>query len=70
MMTGQELVHLRKKYGVTQLQVAEYLGYVSKGKPNRSMIARFECGHAPINMRISKAIESFFKELSSENIND
>ncbi len=59
-MTGQDLKNLRKEYGVTQLEVAEYLGYVVNGVPNRSMIARFENNYAVINPRIAKLIENYF----------
>lgn len=57
---GKQLAKLRSEYGVTQVEVAEYLGYMTKGKPNRSMIARFENGHAEINPRISKLLENYF----------
>ena len=57
---GKQLAQLRKEYDVSQTDVAEYLGYVVNGKPNRSMIARFENGHAIINPRISKLLENYF----------
>ena len=53
-MNGQELQQLRKETDTTQLELAEYLGYTSNGLPNRSMIARFENGHAKINSRIAR----------------
>lgn len=59
-MNGQELQQLRKETDTTQLELAEYLGYTSNGLPNRSMIARFENGHAKINPRIAMLINSFF----------
>ena len=59
-MTGQELKQLRNQYGVTQVELAQYLGYTSKGEPNRSMIARFENNHAVINPRISNLIQNYF----------
>ena len=60
LIDAKQLFSLRKEYGVSQTELAEYLGYKVNGKPNRSMIARFENGHAIINPRISKLIENFF----------
>lgn len=59
-MDGKELQQKRKEAGVTQLELAKYLGYTINGQPNRSMIARFENGHAKINSRIAMLIENFF----------
>lgn len=59
-MTGAELQSLRAKHGVSQTELAKFLGYTVKGKPNRSMIARFECNFAPINPRIAMLLESYF----------
>ena len=39
-MTGLELQNLRAKHGVSQTDVAKFLGYQVNGKPNRSMIVR------------------------------
>lgn len=60
LIDGKQLAKLRSEYGITQVELAEYLGYMTKGKPNRSMIARFENGHAEINPRISKLLENYF----------
>ena len=62
-MTGQELQNLRARHGVSQTDVAKFLGYEVKGKPNRSMIARFEGDFANINPRIAMAINSYFDSL-------
>ena len=59
-MTGQKLKELRELHGVSQRDVAEYLGYMVKGKPNRSMISRFECDFAPINPRVSMLLDTYF----------
>ena len=59
-MDGKELQQKRKEAGVTQLELAKYLGYTINGEPNRSMIARFGNGHAKINSRIAMLIENFF----------
>lgn len=60
-MTGAELKELRHAKGMSQGEVAELLGYFSNGKPNRSMIARFENGHAKINIRIANLIRIVLK---------
>ena len=62
-MTGLELQNLRAKHGVSQTDVAKFLGYQVNGKPNRSMIARFEGDFAIINPRIAMAINSYFHSL-------
>lgn len=59
-MTGQKLKELRALHGVSQRDVAEFLGYTVKGKPNRSMIARFENEFAPINPRVSMLLDTYF----------
>ena len=66
MITGSELAKLRQSHGVTQSQLAEFLGYTVKGKPNKSMIARFENNHAPINPRVSLLIETYFGKLTND----
>lgn len=65
-MKGEELRALRTKYNVTQEELADFLGYTSKGKPNRSQICRLENGHATINSRVKMLIEVFFNERSNE----
>ena len=62
-MTGLELQNLRAKHGASQTDVAKFLGYQVNGKPNRSMIARFEGDFAIINPRIAMAINSYFHSL-------
>ena len=61
-MEGKELKMLRIKAGMTQSDLAKLLGYTSKGEPNRSQIARFENGHAPINPRIEAALRLYLGE--------
>ncbi len=58
-MTGEELKELRLKSGMTQKQVAELMGYTSKGEPNKSMIARLENGYAKINPRVEVALRTY-----------
>tara|TARA_R100000655_G_C2930174_1_gene183892 strand:+ start:458 stop:670 length:213 start_codon:yes stop_codon:yes gene_type:complete len=65
-MTPKRLQALREVHGVSQREVAEWLGYSVNGKPNRSMIARFENGHAKINPRISMLLNNFFEIRSSQ----
>jgi transcriptional regulator with XRE-family HTH domain len=61
-ITGKDLQLARANAGITQKQLAEYLGYMSNGQPNASMIARFENDHAKINSRVRIAIQHFFRE--------
>jgi len=61
-MSGPELRQLRKDAGVTQVELAEFLGYKVNGEPNRSMIARMECGYVAINFRIELLINHFFEK--------
>jgi len=60
MMDGAKLKELREQHGVSQTDVAKYLGYDVKGKPNRSMIARFENGYSNINPRIQLLLNNYF----------
>jgi len=60
-MTGKELQILRAKSGASQTDLAKYLGYMVKGKPNRSMIARFENDFAPINTRVEMLLNNYFE---------
>tara|TARA_R110000764_G_scaffold126608_1_gene214210 strand:+ start:169 stop:369 length:201 start_codon:yes stop_codon:yes gene_type:complete len=64
-MNGLELKELRKDTNTTQLELAEYLGYQINGLPNRSMIARFENGHAKINTRVAMLCKLFFETKKS-----
>ena len=52
-----------KVYDFIEEELAEYLGYYSNGKPNRSMIARFENGHAKINPRVALSIYGYFEKV-------
>lgn len=61
-MQPHELKKLRETHGVSQTELADFLGYSVNGKPNRSMIARFENGYAKINTRLSKLINLYFDE--------
>ncbi|MCH1613523.1 MAG: helix-turn-helix domain-containing protein [Flavobacteriales bacterium] len=68
-MNGLELYELRKEHNVTQEELAKHLGYFSKGTPNRSMIARFENGHANINQRIKMLVTQYFSNIDKEKEN-
>ena len=56
-MDGQYLKNLRIDAGLTQKQMAEKLGYMSNGAPNRSHIARIENGYQPIKERLVLAVK-------------
>lgn len=58
-MDGKELRKLRNQAGMTQSELASRMGYFTKGKPNRSMISRFENGFAKINPRVEAALLMF-----------
>ena len=62
-MTGEKLKALRKLHGVTQSDVAEYLGYTVNGTPNGSMISRYECEYAPMNTRVSMLLDTYFSKV-------
>ena len=62
-MTGRKLKELRLLHGVSQTQVAQFLGYTVKGKPNRSMISRFENEYAPMNPRVSMLLDAYFSSV-------
>ena len=69
-LTGKELQKLRASCGVSQTDVARFLGYTVKGKPNRSMVARFENEHAQINPRVSMLLDTYFDKLKEEKSNE
>ena len=62
-INGKDLQSARTQAGITQAEFAAYLGYNSKGKPNASMIARFEGDYAKTNPRVAKLLELYFQEL-------
>ena len=53
-MTKKQFLKWRKDMGITQAQAANLLGY-----KNKSMIARFEGGFAPINARVEMLCKMF-----------
>lgn len=61
-MTGEELKKLRSGAGVTQMELAKFLGYKVNGEPNRSMIARMENGYAVINERVAMLINIYMEK--------
>tara|TARA_Y100000004_G_scaffold60201_1_gene67207 strand:+ start:4347 stop:4583 length:237 start_codon:yes stop_codon:yes gene_type:complete len=67
-MNATRLKELRKEYGVSQTDVAKFLGYKINGKPNRSMIARWENGYAKINPRIELLLEHYFILLQRKRV--
>jgi len=57
-MTAKQFRKWRKDMGLTQAQAANLLGY-----KNKSMVARFEGGFAPVNARVEMLCK-MFKETS------
>ena len=53
---GNTLRSMRESAGVTQAEVAAYLGYFTNGVPNRSAVSNMENGHQPINKRVNQNI--------------
>ena len=56
---GNTMRAMRLSAGVTQSELAEYLGYFTKGEPNRSVISRMENGNQDINVRIQMLVKLF-----------
>ena len=65
---GNTLKAMRVSAGVTQAELAAYLGYFSKGEPNRSVIPRMENGSQDINVRIQMLVKSFLDARESTNV--
>ena len=65
---GNTLKAMRVSAGVTQSELAEYLGYFTKGEPNRSVISRMENGSQDINVRIQMLVKSFLDARESTNV--
>ncbi len=65
---GNTLKAMRVSAGVTQAELAAYLGYFSKGEPNRSVISRMENGSQDINVRIQMLVKSFLDARESSNV--
>lgn len=63
-MDGLDLYKKRKRFGITQSELAAHLGYYSNGEPNRSMIARMENGLQKINYRHKMLIDDYFEKLN------
>jgi len=59
---GAALKDLRTKSGVSQSELAEYMGYFTKGKPNRSMISQLESKSEALNLRVQRVAEAYFAE--------
>jgi len=57
MMQGSYIRKLRTSVGLSQKELAEKLGYMSKGVPNRSHIARIEGGHQKVTERLILAVK-------------
>lgn len=58
-LDGKTLKAMRISSGATQSELAAYLGYYTKGEPNRSVISRMENGTQDINSRIEMLVTIF-----------
>jgi DNA-binding XRE family transcriptional regulator len=56
-MNGDTIRKLRMNAGLTQKQLAERLGYMTNGQPNRSHIARIEGNHQQVTERLFFAVQ-------------
>ena len=56
-MNGDTIRRLRRNAGLTQKQLAEKLGYMTNGQPNRSHIARIEGDHQKVTERLFFAVQ-------------
>ena len=61
---GRALRELREKAGVTQSELAEFMGYYAKGVPNRSMISKLEDKEAALNPRQEKLAKTFLETMA------
>lgn len=59
---GQALRDLRKKAGVSQSDLAEFMGYFAKGVPNRSMISALERRTDALNPRHEKLARLYLEQ--------
>ena len=70
LLTGEQVKHMRLEAGVSQSQLADFLGYFTKGEPNRSMITLIEQGKFKMNRRLDTSIKTFFSRLKERQAND
>lgn len=56
-MNGAYIKKLRLKAGMSQKDLAEKLGYLVNGKPNRSHISRIEGDHQRVTERLILAVK-------------
>jgi len=56
-MNGEYIKKLRTKAGLSQKDLAEKLGYLVNGTPNRSHISRIEGGHQKVTERLILAVK-------------
>lgn len=59
---GQALRELRKKAGVSQSDLADFMGYYAKGVPNRSMISALERRTDALNPRHEKLARLYLEQ--------
>ena len=64
---AEVLKNLREEYNVSQSELADYLGYYTKGAPNKSVISNWESGKKGLNVRMMMLIRKFFEDKKNEN---
>lgn len=67
---GPTLKAMRVAAGVSQAELAEFMGYFSKGIPNRSMISRMEKCTTALNPRHAKLAEVFLNAQKNAAVSD
>jgi len=59
---GQALRELREDAGVTQSDLADFMGYYTKGVPNRSMISALERRTDALNPRHERLAKIYLEQ--------
>lgn len=65
LLTGGQVKNMRENAGVSQAKLAAFLGYYTKGEPNRSMVCQIEQGLVKIRPPLDTAIREFFRRIKA-----